>query len=158
MYICNKETGYALVNMTPHDLHFYLDGDPGAHEDREPDYTIPRSGIIPRMTSNKQEKVMIKGGIPVWTHSRFSGIDFPQWKSGVLWTDFHKVVPGEPHLRGIIVARYVAEYLKSIEYDWLGGVYTVDTGPLGAVRSNKEDTKGKILGSKRLEVWIEPYL
>lgn len=143
MYVCNEATGYALVNMTPHDLHFYLDGD--ASEGKEPDYTIPRSGIAPWMTSNTQMKVMVQGGIPVWTHSEFTGLDL---------TDFHRVVPGDPRLRGLIVARYVAEFLKKTGSSWPGGIYGVDTGPQGVVRS----PDGKILGTKRLEVWIRPML
>jgi hypothetical protein len=88
---------------------------------------------------------MVQGGIPVWTHSCFTGVDF---------TDFHAVVPGDPHMRGIIVARYVAEFLKNSGSAWPGGVYSVDMGPKGAVRS----PEGKILGTKRLEMWIKPIL
>jgi hypothetical protein len=141
MYVCDKATGYALVNMTPHDLHFYLDGD--ASEGKEPDYTIPRCGISPRMTSNTQLKVMVQGGIPVWTHSEFTGLDL---------SDFHSAVPGPPRLRGLIVARYVAEFLHKAGATWPGGVYGVDMGPKGAVRS----PEGKILGTTRLELWVSP--
>ena len=138
MYVCDEETGYALVNMTPHDLHFYVDS-----ISEESDYMIPRCGIAPRMTSSKQHRVTVAGGIPIWTYQEFTGVDF---------TDFQSTVPGDPAKRGIIVSRFVAEFLKRSGAKWPGGVFSPDMGPDSAVRS----AEGNLLGCKRLECWITP--
>ncbi len=138
-FLCNKESEWYLLNMTPHDLHFYLDGD----SSKEPDYTIPKCGICPRMISNPQHKVDMCAGIPVYTPSEFTGVDF---------IDFGSILP-MPNT-GVIVARYVAQFLKTSGSVVPGGIYSVDSGPGSAVR----DSAGKIIGTRRLEVWVDPIM
>ncbi len=140
-------TSFKFFNATPHDLHIYPDGD----LEKTP-ITIPKSGIAPRMTSTEQVKVEVVDGIPVYTAAEFTGIDITDFKQcgpHVERCATHLCAHVPPH-RGMIVARYVAQHMKTTGFEWPGGIYSVDAGPASAVRS----TEGKLMGVQRLEVWI----
>ncbi len=59
--------------------------------------------------------------------------------------------------KGLIVSSLVAKYWKEIEFEWVGGYYSMDTGPGSCVRYPKgHEHDGEIRGVQRLICWKEP--
>ena len=118
-----------LLNLTNHHVLVYP-------ADFSPFIMYPRSNVIARLISKKQEHIEdLEDGCPVYT---------PQ--------EFCDLVPSRPVLgeaRGVIVSLMVAEYLKRNNMtDWAGGeVYCADLSDEGCF---KDETSGQILGTKRL--------
>ena len=122
-----------LCNMTPHALHIR----DASSTDGSRFVIVEPCGITPRMVSATQcpSEIIFRGRIQVFTPAEFTGVDFMDFETHVT-----KDTP-------IVVARYVAQYLKNIGFVWPGGIYSPDCGPNSAIR----DDTGKLVGVQRLE-------
>lgn len=120
-----------ICNMTPHALH--------VRDVKKPDgcIEIPPCGVVPRMLTKKQEysESLLDERIQVVHPSEFAGVDI---------VDFEKHAKKE---MPIVLSRFVAQYLREIDFVWPGGVYSPDSGPESAIR----DEQGRIIGVERLE-------
>jgi len=124
--------------MTPHTLHIR----DGKYTDRFVE--IPPCGISPRMVSNLQvpTETLFGGRIHVFSPAEFEGVDFMDFEAHVT-----KDTP-------IVLSRFVAQYLRDINFIWPGGIYNPDSGPKSAIR----DEGGNLVGVERLEgPWCKKF-
>jgi len=152
--IWDEDTNYALVNLTPREIHIYLEDEPK----KDPDFIVPRSGIIINVKQKIQVDIMKLGKIPVCSPLEYTGIDTSDFNTGIGTPDFNTIIEtpdfntlikGPPKNRALIVTREAAKFLKNSGVRWPGGIFT--TSGQGRVI----DHRGYVITNK-LEVWVLP--